>query len=274
MTVYKQGIINIPLDPLKFTEFKSITNWDLAIPAFCSMQRLQIIYMLPSLNNTGTTESQKMQTSSASVVQYVWIATKTFKIQQEFLRLTANARKMALKVVKDKESARQFMRRYGSHYPAGLNTLGGVLFRIVDAVSLSTKKTSALTEKAAQQLQGQISVGFLGGMFGIGASVQAEKSSSKGETNAYEKQEDDVSYTFSSQAMGPSTTNPATFSKLLANNSTWALIDRGSHDAYLPLWELLRDLGDNFEEAANILEKTWREDETEIKKKIMNEKVF
>ena len=132
---------------------------------------------------------------------------------------------MASKVVKDKESARQFMQRYSSHYPAGLNTLGGVLFHIVDTESSYTKETSVLSEKAAQQLQGQISVGFLGGMFGIGASVTAENSSSKGKTDAHEKQEDDVSYTFSSQAMGPSTTNPATFSKLLANNSTWALIN-------------------------------------------------
>ena len=213
------------------------------------------------------TNSEKMQTSSASVVQYIWIATKTFKIQQENLRLAANARKMA-KTVNDKKTARQFMQRYGSHYPAGLNTLGGVLFRIVDAESSSTQETSILTDKAAQQLQGQLSIGFLGGTFGIAASTTGEHSSSSGETKAVNNQGDDVSYTFSSQTMGPATTNPVLFSKLLSNNSTWALIDRGSQNAFIPLWELLRDLGSDFDAVADVLEKTWIDDE--IKKKCEN----
>jgi hypothetical protein len=195
------------------------------------------------------------------VVQYIWIATKTFKIEQEQLKLSTSARKMASTVVKDERTARLFMERYGSHFPAGVHTLGGVLFRIVDAESSSTKVTNVLTEKAAQQLQSQISIGFLGGLFGIGASISAEHSSSDGKTEGHDKEIDDVSYTFSSQAMGPATTNPATFVKLLANNSTWALIDRGSPHAYLPIWELIRNLGDDFGEAAQILEHTWRKDE-------------
>ena len=211
------------------------------------------------------TNSEKMQTSSASVVQYIWIATKTFKIQQENLRLTANARKMA-KTVNDKKTARQFMQRYGSHYPAGLNTLGGVLLRIVDAKSSSTQETSILKDKAAQQLQGQISIGFLGGTFGIGASANGKHSSGSGEIKAVNNQGDDVSYTFSSQTMGPATTNPELFSKLLSNNSTWALIDRGSQHAFIPLWELLRDLGSDFYTAAEVLEKTWNDDEINKKR--------
>lgn len=211
-----------------------------------------------------------MQTSSASVVQYIWIATKTFKIDQEQLKLSTSARKMARKVVKDEKTARQFMERYGSHFPAGLHTLGGVLFHIVDAESRSTKETSVLTEKAAQQLQGQLSVGFLGGLLGIGTSIGDEHSCSSGNTEGHDEETDDVSYTFSSQAMGPATANPASFSQLLKNNSTWALIDRGSTNAYLPIWELIRGLGDDFEAAAAILEKTWHKDEAERIEKIVN----
>ena len=54
---------------------------------------------------------------------------------------------------------------------------------------------------------------------------------------------------------------PAAFSKLLANNSTWALIDRGSKLAYIPIWELIRELDCDFQVAADILEKTWIKDE-------------
>jgi hypothetical protein len=167
------------------------------------------------------------------------MATKTFKMEQEQLKLSPSAGKMASTVVKDERTARLHMQRYGSHFPAGLHTLGGVLFRIVGAESESEKAATVLTQKAAQQLQCQISVGFLGGLFGIGASISGEHSSSSGKTEGHDEDSDLISYTFSCQAMGPATTNPATFNKLLANNSTWALIVRGSPNAYLPIWELI-----------------------------------
>lgn len=219
-------------------------------------------------------KSTKEHTNSVSVLQYIWIATKTFKIEQEEMRLSTSARRMARSITGDKkssekreEAARHFMERYGSHLPAGLHTLGGVLFRIVDAESSSQQKTSKLTEKAAQHLQGQISVGFLGGAFGIGASINSQHTESSGKVSAHQEEAEDTSYTYSFQAMGPAATSPATFTKLLANNSTWALIDRGSRNAYIPVWELMRELGSDFEGAAQVLENTWLKDEKENKQK-------
>jgi hypothetical protein len=204
-----------------------------------------------------------MQTSSASVVQYIWIATKTFTIDQEHLKLSSSAIKMASTTVKDTNTARLFMQRYGSHFPAGVHTLGGVLFRIVDAESKSNKTTTVLAAKAANQLQGQISVGVFAGLGGFGVSIKGEKNNSSGTVEGHDEKTDDVFYTFSSQAMGPATTNPATFNKMLANNSTWAIIDRGSPTAYIPVWEMIRDTDRVFEEAAKHLENTWRKDEKE-----------
>ena len=66
--------------------------------------------------------------------------------------------------------------------------------------------------------------------------------------------------------MGPAATNPATFLKLLSYNSTWALIDRGSVKGYIPVWELLRDLGSEYEAAAKVLEETWNFDENQRRK--------
>ena len=169
--------------------------------------------------------------------------------------------------VKQSDAARCFMERYGSHFPAGLHTLGGVLFRIVDAKNEGKVVTSNLIEKAAQKLQGQLSFGYFGGASGIAGSVSGEHSSSSGKTSAKDEKVDSTSYTYSFQAMGPSATDPATFSKLLTNNSTWALIDRGSHHAYIPVWELIRGLGKDFEEPAKVLEKTWIDDEEKYKKR-------
>jgi len=39
------------------------------------------------------------------------------------------------------------------------------------------------------------------------------------------------------------------------------LIDRGSPNAYIPVWELIRDLGSDYEGVAEVLEKTWLDDE-------------
>ncbi|PFX18054.1 Interferon-induced very large GTPase 1 [Stylophora pistillata] len=227
-----------------------------------------------SSSESQTASTVKTKTSSVSVLQYVWIATKTFKIEQEQMRLSMSARKMARSIMdatedKRAEAARRFMNRYGSHFPAGLHSLGGVLFRIVDAESSAEIETSVFTEKAAEQLQGQISVGFLGAAFGIGASIRGGYRKASGEVHAEEKKAEAASYRFSFQAMGPAATNPTTFTKLLANNSTWALIDRGSSQAYIPVWELLTDLGDPaFAAAAGVLEKTWTNDELKKSKKI------
>lgn len=216
-------------------------------------------------------KSASEDSNHVSVLQYIWIATKTFKIEQEQIRLSMSARKMAMSIMKYKDlnqsqqAARNFMTRYGSHFPAGLHTLGGVLFRTVDAESSKAQNTSELTAKAASQLQGQISVGFLGSVFGVGASFSAERTSSSGDKRASHQEEDDTSYTYAVQSMGPATTNPVTFSKLLANNSTWALIDRGSQHAYIPVWELIRELGGDYEEAAQVLETTWAKDENDRK---------
>ena len=247
----------------------SSTNVGFSVGGFYSLFVGEVHGSYSSSHEEDQVTSKKESTNSASVLQYVWIATKTFKIEQEQMKLSASARRMARSIVKYKDpvkrkaAARHFMERYGSHFPAGLHTLGGVLFRIVDAECNSTKNTTILTEKAAQKLQSQISVGFLGGAFGIGASISAEHSSSSGKVSAQKEEEEDTSYTYSFQSMGPVATNPATFYKLLANNSSWALIDRGGHHAYIPVWELITDLGSDFEEAANVLEDTWCKDEKE-----------
>ncbi|XP_028391876.1 uncharacterized protein LOC114516551 [Dendronephthya gigantea] len=124
--------------------------------------------------------------------------------------------------------------------------------------------TFDLTEKAAQQIQGRLSFGLIGGAVGIEAS--ASNSSGEGKKDAEKTTDEKISYTFSSQAMGPATTEPATFTKLLHNNSTWALIDRGSCKAYIPVWELIKDLGSEFQEAATAVQNAWEEREERWRK--------
>ena len=112
-----------------------------------------------------------------------------------------------------------------------------------------------------------MSFGFLGGAFGIGGSVKAEHQGITGETQVEQEDQKKTSYTYTVHAMGPAATNPVVFQKLLSYNSTWALIDRGPHEAYIPIWELLRNLGGSYEDVVQVLEATWDEEE-ETKKEV------
>ena len=144
------------------------------------------------------------------------------------------------------------MERYGSHFPAGLQTLGGVFFNIADAESKSTTDIFKLTEAA---------VAFLGGALRIGVSGTEEYTNSgenSEETNTAIQNE---RFSHSVRSIGPPATNPATFQKLLSYSSTWALIDRGPSTSYIPIWELIEDLGSEFREAATALKETWHKDE-------------
>ena len=216
----------------------------------------------------------KSSTTSASVLQYIRTAKKTFRLERDQLNLSLKARKMARAITHDakadsakrEKSARIFMDRYGSHFPAGVQTLGGVFFSIADAESTSTTETFQLTKAATDHLNAQIAFGFLGGAFGIGAGVAVEHTAVSGKISGKHKASDNERLTYSVKSMGPPATNPSTFHKLLSYNSTWALIDRGSLQGYIPVWELIRDLGKEFEGAASILEETWCKDEKAKKK--------
>ena len=224
------------------------------------------------------TRSVKTYSTSASVLQFIWTAKKCFQIEQEQMKLSESAKLMAnciSKVSKKdaekrKARARRFMEMFGSHVPAGVQTLGGVFFSIADAESEGVQKTTTLTKAATEKLQTQMSFGFLGGAFGIGGSVKAEHQGSTGETQAEQEDQKKTSYTYTVHAMGPAATNPVVFQKLLSYNSTWALIDRGPHEAYIPIWELLRNLGGSYDDAAQILKATWDEEE-EKKKEVSKE---
>ena len=224
------------------------------------------------------TRSFKTYSTSASVLQFIWTAKKCFQIEQEQMKLSESAKLMAncISKVSEKDAekrkarARRFMEMFGSHVPAGVQTLGGVFFSIADAESEGVQKTTTLTKAATEKLQAQMSFGFLGGAFGIGGSVKAEHQGSTGETQGEQEDQKKTSYTYTVHAMGPAATNPVVFQKLLSYNSTWALIDRGPHEAYIPIWELLRNLGGSYEDAAQVLEATWDEEE-EKKKEVSKE---
>ena len=100
------------------------------------------------------TRSVKTYRTSASVLQFIWTAKKCFQIEQEQMKLTESAKLMANCISKVSEKnaekrkarARRFMERFGTHVPAGVQSLGGVFFSIADAESEGVQKTTILTK--------------------------------------------------------------------------------------------------------------------------------
>lgn len=224
--------------------------------------------------HTKLDQTRSSSKISVSVLQYIRTAKKTFRIDPYQSVINSSAKKMAKSITNDassdiaiEESARLFLKRCGSHYPGGIQTLGGVFFSIADAESKITKDTFQLTKAAVDHLNSQINAGFLGGAFGIGGSVTAEHTESQGQTRGRQASTDSDSFTYSVRSVGPQATSPATFHKLLSYNSTWALIDRGESQSYIPVWEILGSLGGEFKEVAAVLKATWMKDEAVREKK-------
>ena len=218
--------------------------------------------------HTKLDQTRSSSKISVSVLQYIRTAKKTFRIDPYQSVINPSAKRKAKSITNDassEESARLFLERRGSHYPGGIQTLGGVFFNIADAESTSTKDTFQLTKAAVDHLNSQIIAGFPGGAFGIGGSVTAEHT--EGQTRGRQASSDSDSFTYSVRSVGPQATSPATFHKLLSYNSTWALIDRGEPQSYIPVWEILGSLGGEFKEVAAVLKATWMKDEAVREKK-------
>ena len=218
----------------------------------------------------------QISSHSASALHFIRTSKRTFQLEEDKIKSTLSYKALdrARSIVKDKtasaeeheNAARDFLKRYGSHYPAGVQTLGGVFFSITDVQSNKITKTNTLAEKAVKYLQSQMSAKCLERPLGIGVSLKGGHISSKEKVDERLIESNMFCFTYNEQSMGPQA-NSATFHKLLSYSSNWALIDRGSFDDYIPVWELIRDLGGDFEDAARVLEETWHKDEAKRREK-------
>ena len=216
--------------------------------------------------------SFKEFSTSASVLHYTRTPTRSFLLERNQIKLCESAKEMARSIVQDTEidkvqqqdMAREFFKRFGSHFPAGAQTLGGVFFSIADAESKGVKEKFELMKAATDYLKVKMSAGFLG-VFNIGRSISGEYTWYKGSNEGKYKERRDKVFTYSVRSIGPTATNNITFQKLLSYNSTWALIDRGPVEGYIPVWELLKDLGGVYKTAADVLKEIWQCDENKRK---------
>ncbi|XP_068671815.1 interferon-induced very large GTPase 1-like isoform X1 [Montipora foliosa] len=208
-----------------------------------------------SESNQDTSTKKQRNTTRATVTQYISQPTKAFRIPLEDMELNYEARGHA-KEVKDKESAKNFLKMYGSHVPKGVHTLGGIFFRNLDVNTEREASVSEVMMAAGKQFDTEVSAGYSGFGVSVGGSVKINSFEISGSTDASSTENVKFMSEMTVQVLGPPTTNPEMFSQLLqSNNATWYVIDRGNRSALVPVWELMPDL----KEQAEILRKVWEQ---------------
>lgn len=140
----------------------SSTNIGLALSGFHGLLAVKI------QGGRGKTRQadqfQQNYNTSASALHYIRTAKKSFQLQRDEIKLSTTARSLAKLIARSKETthreklARRFMKSYGSHYPLGVQTLGGVFFSIADVESEETRKTTTLSNEAVKYLKSKMSV--------------------------------------------------------------------------------------------------------------------
>ncbi|XP_068674376.1 interferon-induced very large GTPase 1-like [Montipora foliosa] len=216
-----------------------------------------------SESNQDTSTKKQRNTTRATVTQYISQPTKAFRIPLEDMELNYEARGHA-KEVKDKESAENFLKMYGSHVPKGVHTLGGIFFRNLDVNTEREASVSEVMMAAGKQFDTEVSAGYSGFGVSVGGSVKTNSFEISGSTDASSTENVKFMSEMTVQVLGPPTTNPEMFSQLLqSNNATWYVIDRGNRGALVPVWELMPDL----KEQAEILRKVWKESQEKFRDK-------
>ena len=222
---------------------------------------------------TQSVKFYETSVNTASALYYIRTDKQTFQFKPDDIRLSSDCVKDALCLVQDPDDsavdqtthAREFLKGYGSHFPTGVQTLGGAFFTTADVESESNIHEIMLKKEAQKHLISRMSIRSLSETVGmIEGNMFCGTETSKMDTEHIKQVTLNFSYLASS--IGPRA-NYATFHKLLSYNSNWALIDRGNLEtANIPVWKLIKDLGGVFKDAGKVLEDTWNSDESERRK--------
>ena len=214
-----------------------------------------------SQSSRDTSTKKQRNTTHATVTQYICQTTKAFRVPLEDMELNYEARSHA-KEIKDKESAENFLKMYGSHVPTGVHTLGGVFFRNLDVNTEREASVSKVMMAAGREFDTEVSAGYSGFGVSVGGSVKTNSFKISGSTDASSTEKVKFMSEMTVQVLGPPTTNPKMFSQLLqSNNATWYAIDRGDRAALVPVWELMPDL----KKQAEILKEVWKESQDKFR---------
>ena len=206
-----------------------------------------------------TRQVKKRTTSHACVVRYKRYPLKAFRIPRHGMKLTAEAI-VEGKLVTNLSDAKKFLKKYGSHIPAGVHHLGGIFSEVIDVKVEEEINEQSLITAATNLFNAEVSVGGLLFSFDGAISGSLKVLNSKGETDRAQNKQETATYTKTIKCFGPNAANAEIFTNILeVNNTTWRVIDRGDLGIVVSIWELLRDLGDEYVKPAKLIKDAWQD---------------
>ncbi len=201
------------------------------------------------------------RSASASVTTQCFYPLMAFRFVESSMRLT-QAALADLRRVDDEATARQWLARFGSHVPVGLQHLGGMYLYTCKIETGEEMETSSLQEAASTYLN--TAAAATGGFLVARAAVAVRVSSGSAHAGAGRATAADkmASACCSTTSFGPTSPSPSIFRlALIGSNKQWRIIDRGSYPAdFVPIWDLIVRGHPEFADAATRLSETHSRD--------------
>ncbi|GFH52547.1 hypothetical protein CTEN210_09023 [Chaetoceros tenuissimus] len=203
-----------------------------------------------------------VKSKKAYLTEFIKMPMQCVRIPLDAMLLSEEA-KLEIREITCERDALYFMRKYGSHLPSGLYTLGGVFFRTVSIESeqeqtlvtmFSTAGKEMSNEKSegstTQSSTGAVGVSPNGAVGSIGVAVGSQTGIKSGgnkfeigaQNQGANKASNWYSYSLSTSCIGPNAGTGEDFYDALANNrETWAVIDKGELQNLVPVWDLIQN---------------------------------
>jgi len=244
-------------------------------------------------------KNMKTKSTQAIVSEFTYMPMKTFRLSESGLVMTEyafyelqkitsiednilkNVDDLGKDIIKRKQ-ALEYIRKFGSHIPFGIQTLGGLFIRKMTITtqqeeSLSTLYSAAsckISECNKEASHTNIDATARVGFMGVGASgttstaFSSASSSGSTQTSATSygigsaSSKMNVDFESHVTCLGPNApTQDSLYQQLMTNNASWSVIDRGESDSYLAIWDFIEFMGQGglLKEQCILLQEVWEE---------------
>jgi hypothetical protein len=185
-------------------------------------------------------EVEDSESTQACALVFANLPKASFRLTRDEMKLSTAATNKLLDVT-SQSSALQFLKLFGSHMPTSVIHVGGMYSFACTVTATSKESSSKLQNLAAEQVSSYAKGG--GGLFGVTvmASVKYDSESQVANRRSGSSIQKTAQTETSTSVHGPLAESPTALNLILnASNKTWRIIDRGTPQDYVPVWDLLR----------------------------------
>lgn len=206
-------------------------------------------------DTSAETEEIKRHSSEQSYIcntRYTCVPLASCFLEKAQLRLTQGAMAELIEMEKlffytednnvFKNKVSTFFERYGSHVNQGPIHFGGVYWWTASAEGFKDSDLTEMKSLTSKALDNYVGAGYSGPCFNVSAGVETASSELKGDCTGKDNEALRSLVQLSiSKTGGPAETDDHLQwkSHLVNSNKTWSVIDRGTLNTLIPIWEIV-----------------------------------